>query len=236
MANDYSVLVVDDEIDLADLICANLQKEGYTCRRQYDGAAALAEVQKSPPDLIVLDRMMPKLTGDEVLRRLRRDGRTSSIPVILLTAKAEETDELVGLALGADDYVRKPFSMKLLVARVSAVLRRREAAETGGEMLSHGPVAIDRGRHEVSVDGMPINLTAMEFRILATLMSARGRVMERDRVLDEVVGSGVGVTNRTIDVHIAALRRKLGTAAGWIHTIRGVGYAYREPTAEQAEA
>lgn len=236
MANDYSVLVVDDEVDLADLICANLQKEGYACRKQYDGAAGLAEVQKSQPDLIILDRMMPKLTGDEVLRRLRREGRTSTIPVIMLTAKAEETDELVGLALGADDYVRKPFSMKLLMARVSAVLRRREVAETGSEVFSSGPVTIDRGRHETSVDGTPISLTAMEFRILAALMAARGRVMERDRVLDEVVGSGVGVTNRTIDVHIAALRRKLGTAAGWIHTIRGVGYAFREPTAEQAEA
>lgn len=236
MAADQTILVVEDAVDLADMICVNLEQEGYTCRKQYDGAAALADIQRTPPDLIILDRMLPKLTGDEVLRRLKRESRTAAIPVIMLTARVEETDELVGLTLGADDYIRKPASMKLLLARVAAVLRRRDAAATGSEVLTLGPITIDRGRHEVSIEGTLITLTAMEFRILAVLMAARGRVLERDRVLDAVVGAGVGVTNRTIDVHIAALRRKLGAAAGWIHTVRGVGYAFREPTAEQAEA
>lgn len=236
MANQRTILVVEDATDLADLICVNLERDGYVCRKQFDGAAALADVQHTPPDLIILDRMMPKLTGDEVIRRLKREPRTASIPVIMLTAKVEETDELVGLALGADDYIRKPFSMKLLTARVAAMLRRRESGDATTELLSAGPIVVDRGRHEATIDGTPISLTATEFRVLATLMAARGRVLDRDQLLDEVVGSGVAVTNRTIDVHIAALRRKLGSAAGWIHTIRGVGYAFREPSAEQAQA
>lgn len=236
MPSGKTVLIIEDEVDLADLVSFHLQKEGYVCRRQFDGQSGLAEVQRDPPDLIILDRMLPRLSGDELLQRLKRDTRTASIPVLMLTAKVEETDELVGFAMGADDYVRKPFSMKLLLARVAAILRRKEAPDAGGELLSGGPVILDRGRHEVTVDGAPIGLTATEFRVLSALMSARGRVLDREQLLDQVVGSGVAVTNRTIDVHVAALRRKLGVAAGWIQTVRGVGYTFREPTENYTEA
>ncbi|MCC6361268.1 MAG: response regulator [Phycisphaerales bacterium] len=229
MAEPKSILLVEDEADLSELIATNLEREGYSCRRQFDGASALAEVQRRPPDLILLDRMIPKVSGDEVARRLKREARTASIPIIMLTAKAEESDELIGFAIGADDYVRKPFTMKLLMARVAAILRRSDPAAVDTDVIASGPVVLDRSRHEVRVGEQSVSLTATEFRVLATLMLARGRVLDRDQLLDEVVGSGVGVTNRTIDVHIASLRKKLGPAAGWIQTIRGVGYTFREP-------
>lgn len=231
-ASSKSVLIVEDEADLADTISYSLKKEGYTCRVSPDGASALAEVQRRPPDLIILDRMLPRVSGDEVAMRLKGDPRTVSIPIIMLTAKGEESDELIGFALGADDYIRKPVPIKLLIARVAAVLRRQELAGDTPEVVTGGPVKLDRGRHEVTVDGVPIVLTATEFRVLAALMAARGRVLHRERLIDAVLGFGVAVTHRTIDVHVAALRKKLNTAAGWIHTIRGVGYAFREPLAE----
>lgn len=229
MAEPRSILLVEDEVDLAELIATHLERSGYACRRQYDGAAALAEVQRRRPDLILLDRMIPKITGDEVARRLKREPRTASIPIIMITAKAEESDELAGLAIGADDYIRKPFTMKLLLARVAAILRRHDPAADDGAVIASGPVVLDRGRHEVRVGARSIALTATEFRVLAALLLARGRVLDRDQLLDEVVGSGVGVTNRTIDVHVAALRKKLAAAAAWLQTIRGVGYTFREP-------
>lgn len=232
MPGNKSILIVEDESDLADMISLHLERDGYLCRRQADGNSALAEAQRDPPDLILLDRMLPRMSGDEIVVRLKRDARTADVPIIMITAKAEESEELVGFALGADDYVHKPFSMKLLLARVAAVLRRKEFAEQPGERLAGGPVTLDRGRHEVTVDGLSIPLTATEFRVLAALMAARGRVLDRDHLIDTVLGSGVAVTNRTIDVHIAALRKKLGQAASWIQTIRGVGYTFREPQDE----
>lgn len=232
--NAKSILIVEDEADLADLIAFNLEKEGYACRRVHDGNAALAEVQRNPPDLLLLDRMLPKTSGDEVATRLKRDSRTANIPIVMLTAKSEEADELVGFALGVDDYVTKPFSTRLLLARVAAVLRRRELFDKDSETLRAGPILIDRARHEVTLDGVPVSLTATEFRVLATLVAARGRVLDRSQVIDAVLGSGVAVTNRTIDVHVAALRKKLGAAAGWIQTVRGVGYTVREPRPEDA--
>ncbi len=224
-----TVLIVEDEADLADAIAFNLQREGYVCRRAGDGETALAEVQRQPLDLIILDRMLPLRSGDEVLSKLRKDGRTSGIPVILLTAKAEETDELVGFALGADDYISKPFSIKLLLARVAALLRRREQPASSAEILSDGPITLDAGRHEVSVGGQSLTVTATEFRLLRALMSARGRVLSREQLIDSALGQDVAVTDRTIDVHVAALRKKLGVAADHIQTIRGAGYAFRTP-------
>ncbi len=222
-----SILVVEDEIDLADVVCYHLEREGYSCRRAEDGERALAEASRQPPDLIVLDRMLPKLSGDEVAQRLKRDARTASVPIIMLTAKVEDEDELVGFALGADDYVRKPFSVKLLLARVSAVLRRQKAAGSQPEVLSLGAVVLDHGRHEVRVEGKELDLTATEFRILAALMGARGRVLTREQLIDLAIGHGAAVTNRAMDVHIASLRKKLGAASAAIHTVRGVGYAFR---------
>lgn len=222
------ILVVEDETDLADLVCYHLEREGYETRRAADGERAMAEAYRQTPDLVVLDRMLPKLSGDEVARRFRRDDRLSSIPIIMLTAKAEEADELVGFALGVDDYVAKPFSIKLLMARISAVLRREQATHAGvRDTLTIGPVVLDHGRHEVTVDANPVELTATEFRILSSLMSAKGRVMSREQLIESTLGHGAAVTNRAMDVHIAALRKKLGNAAPCIQTIRGVGYAFR---------
>jgi len=229
MAELASILIVEDEADLADLLRYHLEREGYRCRRVEDGQRALAEATRQPPDLVILDRMLPGLSGDEVARRLRREPRTAAIPIIMLTAKAADEDELVGFALGADDYIRKPFSVKLLLARVSAVLRRRESAGVPREVLALGPVVLDHGRHEVTVAGRPVELTATEFRILAALMEARSRVLSREQLIDRVLGQGAAVTNRAMDVHIAALRKKLGPAADCIHTVRGVGYAFRLP-------
>jgi two-component system phosphate regulon response regulator PhoB len=229
MARNSSILIVEDEVDLADVLTYHLEREGYQCRRAEDGERALAEAYRQPPDLIILDRMLPTVSGDEVAMRLKRDTRTASIPIVILTAKAEDEDELVGFALGADDYIRKPFSVKLLLARVSAVLRRHKASTSQRDILSAGPVVLDHGRHEVQVDGHALDLTATEFRILAALMGARGRVLTREQLIDAAVGHGAAVTNRAMDVHIASLRKKLGKAADCVHTVRGVGYAFRLP-------
>ena len=229
VATEARVLVVEDEPDLAAAICFHLQRAGYRTRAVHEGRAALAEILGEPPDLIVLDRMLPGLSGDELIAKLRRTDHARHVPVIMLTAKADDTDELVGFALGADDYLRKPVSMPVLVAHVEAVLRRATGRPEPAERLEIGPVALDRGRHEVRVEGRAVALRATEFRILAALMEARGRVLERDRIIDLAIGPHVAVTPRTVDVHVAALRRKLGGAGAWIRTIRSVGYAFRDP-------
>jgi two-component system phosphate regulon response regulator PhoB len=235
METGKAILIVEDESDLADALSYQLEREGYRCRRARDGETALAEVRRARPDLIVLDRMLPKLSGDEIAVRLRRDPPTADIPIIMLTAKAEDADELVGFALGADDYVRKPFSIKLLLARIAALLRRERPARQESEVLSAGPVVLDRGRHEVRVEGRAVRLTATEFRILAALMGAGGRVLDRGRLIDAVLGPNVAVTDRTMDVHIAALRKKLRTAAVCVQTVRGVGYTFRVPADEATQ-
>ncbi len=229
MPKGRTVLVVEDEADLADALRYNLEREGYACRTAGDGRAAVAEIRRSAPDLVLLDRMLPGMSGDEVLSQVRHELRGGNIPVIMLTAKVEESDQLVGFALGADDYIPKPFSMKLLVARVAALLRRAEAVGPEPEVFSAGPIALDVGRHEVVVEGKSVGLTATEFRVLRALMAANGRVLSRSQMIDNVLGTDVAVTDRTIDVHITALRRKLGEAGAWIQTIRGVGYTLREP-------
>lgn len=235
MDSSKSILVVEDERDIADALCYQLRREGYQCRHAIDGESALAEIRRSRPDLIVLDRMLPKLSGDEVAARVKREPSTSDVPIIMLTAKAEDADELVGFALGADDYVRKPFSIKLLVARIAAMLRREQVARQPQDVLSAGPIVLDRARHEVKIEGQAIVLTATEFKILATLMGAGGRVLSRSQLIDSVLGPHVAVTDRTMDVHIAALRRKLGPGSEWIQTVRGVGYTYRAPADAAAQ-
>ena len=229
MERGKSILVVEDEGDLADLVGYNLEQEGYVYRRASDGEAALAEVRRTRPDLIILDRMLPRRTGDDVIAQLKRDGRTASIPILMLTAKAEESDELVGFALGADDYVTKPFSMKALVARVAALLRRATEATGIQDVLTSGPITLDSTRHEVTVNNHAVALTATEFRLLQALMAAGGRLLNRQQLIDTALGQDVAVVDRTIDVHVAALRKKLGDASGWIQTVRGVGYTLRAP-------
>ncbi len=229
MWNTKSILIVEDEADLAELLRFNLEREGYSARTVQDGRQVMPEVKRFPPELVILDRMLPGTAGDEIIALLKRDPRTAAIPILMLTAKAEESDQLVGFALGADDYVTKPFSIKLLLARVAALLRRAEPPEPEPQILQAGPVRLDVGRHELMVDDIPVTATATEFRLLRALIAANGRVLSRGQLIDNVLGSSVAVTDRTIDVHITALRKKLGPAAGWIQTIRGVGYTFRQP-------
>jgi two-component system phosphate regulon response regulator PhoB len=191
----------------------------------HDGAAGLDRVRSSPPDLLVLDLMLPKLSGVELIREMRSDPRTSGVPVVMLTAKSEESDIVVGLQLGADDYVTKPFSMSVLLARIAAVLRRAAAGEAPGRgTLVAGPIRIDRERHQAELEGRPLPLTLTEFRILLALAAARGRVLTRNQLIDQAMGIDAVVTDRTIDVHMTALRRKLGAARRYIRTVRGIGY------------
>jgi len=229
MGTQKSVLVVEDEADLSEVIRFNLQREGYRCRCVVDGAMALLEIRRERPDAVVLDRMLPGISGDEVITQLRRELTTASIPVLMLTAKAEETDELVGFALGADDYIAKPCSMKVLIARLEALLRRSNKTEPLGNVLQVGPIELDRDRHELRVDGELTRVTSTEFGVLWQLMAAQGRVLSRDQLISAVLGTSVVVTDRTIDVHVAALRKKLGSTSALIQTIRGVGYTLRLP-------
>ena len=232
-----TILVVDDEKDLVDLITYNLQRNGYHVFAAQSGNDALAIAQRELPDLVLLDLMLPGVDGTEVARQLKSDSRTATIPIVMLTAKGEETDVVVGLTLGADDYVTKPFSMKILLARLNTVLRRSEQAASGAEsgVLRAGPLLIDPAKHEVTVDAETIKLTLTEFKLLAALVAARGRVLTRDQLMDKAMGADVFVTDRAIDVHVTAIRKKLGSASWLIHTVRGVGYRLQE-SVEETEA
>lgn len=228
------VLVVDDEKDLVELISYNLGRNGYDTLSADNGLTAVELAQKHLPDLILLDLMLPGLDGAEVARRLKADPRSAAIPIVMLTARSEETDVVVGLTVGADDYVTKPFSMKILLARINSVLRRSEAApgEEDATVLRAGPLQIDSQRHEVSVNGQSVKLTLTEFKLLAAVVNARGRVLSRDQLMDKAMGSDAFVTDRAIDVHVTAIRRKLGSASWLIRTVRGVGYRLGESEAE----
>lgn len=224
------ILVIDDEADLVTVVKYNLEREGWKVRSAGDGAAGLEAARRDLPDLVVLDLMLPGMDGLEVCRKLRAEPRTARIPVIMLTAKGGESDRVVGLEMGADDYVSKPFSPRELVARVKAVLRRAAApAEEGeGAPLAHGGIKVDPGRHEVLVKGKPVTLTATEFRLLHTLLRRPGQVFTRDRLIDGAIGEDAHVVDRTIDVHVTALRKKLGKAGALIETVRGVGYRVKD--------
>ena len=226
--NHKSILVVEDEKDLSDLITYNLQRNGYDILAAADGQAALDLATKEQPDLVLLDLMLAGIDGTEVARRLRADSRTSHIPIVMLTAKGEETDVVVGLTIGADDYVTKPFSMKILLARLATVLRRSEITPADSNLLKAGPLTIDTSKHAVIVEGQPVRLTLTEFKLLTALVSARGRVLTRDQLMDKAMGSDVFVTDRAIDVHVTAIRKKLGVAHWLIQTVRGVGYKLQE--------
>lgn len=228
------VLVVDDEKDLVDLISYNLQRGGYEVLTAADGNTALELVAREKPDLVILDLMMPGVDGTEVARRLKADPETARIPILMLTARSEETDVVVGLTIGADDYVTKPFSMKVLLARINSVLRRAETS-VGGDappLLRAGPLSIDTSKHAVLVENHPVKLTLTEFKLLTALVSARGRVLSRDQLMDKAMGADVFVTDRAIDVHVTAIRKKLGNASWLIHTVRGVGYRLAETPSE----
>ncbi|MBX3359212.1 MAG: response regulator [Phycisphaeraceae bacterium] len=222
------VVIVEDERDLADLLAYNLQKSGYETATAHDGRSGLALIRDRIPDLVLLDVMLPQLSGLEVAREVRTNPTTAGIPIILLTARASETDQLAGLGMGADDYVTKPFSTKVLLARVDAVLRRAPATGAATETARLGPIELDLNTHVVTVDSEPIKTTLTEFRILVALIRANGKTQSRYDLMSRVMGPGVMVTTRTIDVHIAAIRKKLGRHGQMIRTIRGVGYRISE--------
>lgn len=226
------ILVVEDEADLADLVAFNLREQGHEVTVTHTGANALAEVSRQRPDLILLDVMLPDISGFEVCRRLRRSGDTTRLPVIMLTAKAEEIDRIVGFEVGADDYVVKPFSPRELTLRVDAILRRvgPQAQTEGPQVLSVGALRIDVPAHRVEVEGEEISLTALEFRLLLDLASRAGRVQPRDALLERVWGYAPGVETRTVDTHIKRLREKLGPGARYLETVRGVGYRIQKPS------
>jgi two-component system phosphate regulon response regulator PhoB len=227
------VLVVDDEKDLCELLVYNLTKAGYETSVAHNGRQALDAVAKRTPDLILLDVMLPELSGTEVASRVRTNPATAQVPIMMLTAKGEEVDQIVGLTVGADDYVVKPFSVKVLVARVEALLRRTQRTPDNSRRLALGPIEIDADTHEVFLDGQSIKLTLTEFRLLASLVQAGSRVLSRATLMAKAMGPGVTVTERTIDVHITSIRKKLGVHANIIKTIRGVGY---KATLDQEDA
>lgn len=227
------VLVVDDEKDLCELLVYNLTKAGYETSVAHNGRQALDVLARRVPDLILLDVMLPELSGTEVASRVRTNPTTAHVPIMMLTAKGEEVDQIVGLTVGADDYVIKPFSVKVLIARVEALLRRTHRAPDGSKRLGLGPIEIDSDTHEVFLDGQSIKLTLTEFRLLAALVQAGSRVLSRATLMAKAMGPGVTVTERTIDVHITSIRKKLGVHANIIKTIRGVGY---KATLDQEDA
>jgi two-component system, OmpR family, phosphate regulon response regulator PhoB len=222
------ILIVEDEKDVVDLLSLNLRKVGgFFVSSVSDGSTALTKAREEKPDLVILDVMLPKMSGFEVCKVLKTDSATRNIPVLMLTAKAEEIDRIVGLELGADDYVVKPFSPREVILRIKAILRRGSPEETD-EQLTAGAITIDPARHQVSVNGKAVNLTSLEFKLLRTLMQRRGRVQERDRLLNEVWGYESVIDTRTVDTHVRRLREKLGKAGDIVETVRGFGYRLRE--------
>jgi DNA-binding response OmpR family regulator len=231
------ILVVDDEPDLVELIRHHLVREHYEVVTAHDGERGLAEARVRLPDLILLDLMLPGIDGLEICRRLRADPRTKSIPIVMLTAKGEESDAVVGLMQGADDYVRKPFGMKELVARIATRLRAVRGDDTGEtkKVTRFGELVVDPVRHEVVLGGEPVVLTMTEFKLLHFLVAHRGRAFTRHELLDAVVGTEAVIIDRNVDVHVATLRKKLGDYGANIQTIRGLGYKFREAPATHAE-
>ena len=222
------ILVADDEPDMLNLVAANLRAAGFDVIPAEDGPAAIAATRTQGPELIVLDLMLPGMSGLEVCRTLKGDPATAGIPIVMLTAKAEEVDRIVGLELGADDYVTKPFSPRELVLRVKSILRRASKAEAPGAVLTLGPIVLDRERFQVTIEGKPVDFTATELKLLTLLMERRGRVQSREVLLNDVWGYESVIDTRTVDTHVRRLREKLGSAAERLETVRGFGYRISE--------
>ncbi len=225
------ILIIDDERDIVEAIEYNLKKEGFSTHKSFDGMNGLRIAKEMVPDLIILDLMLPGMNGIELCKTLKKDDRTSKIPVIMLTAKKQEVDKIVGLEVGADDYMVKPFSVKELIARVKAILRRYISIPKGEKAKSvvmFSDVKIDLDRHEVTVKGKPVELSAKEFKLLEFLATNKNKVFSRERLLDDVWGISAEVETRTVDVHVTRLREKLGKAGDHIQTVRGFGYKLKE--------
>jgi two-component system phosphate regulon response regulator PhoB len=224
-----TILIVEDEADLADTVAYNLEREGFATRVALNGKEALEKARMEPaPDLVLLDLMLPDLSGTEICRQLRADKRTQHTPIIMVTARGEEIDRVVGFEVGADDYVVKPFSVRELMLRVKAILRRSrgDSSKADDEILSFGMLKLDRGGHRVWVEEDEITLTALEFKLLDTLLSRKGRVQSREVLLADVWDIRADVTTRTVDTHVKRLRQKLGPAGDYVETLRGVGYRW----------
>jgi len=238
------ILIVEDEADLVSTLTYNLGREGFVVASAMTGqdALTLALGGASPPDIVLLDLMLPDMPGTEVCRRLRSEARTRQVPIIMVTAKSDEIDRVVGFEVGADDYVTKPFSVRELLLRIRAVLRRARSGEATptlppaghGDTLEAGKIKLDVAGHRAWVEGEPVRLTALEFKLLQTFIERQGRVQTRDHLLNDVWGIEADITTRTVDTHVKRLRDKLGRAGVYVETIRGVGYRFQlepdEPT------
>lgn len=223
------LLLIDDEKDILQLLEYNLTKSGFATDSALSGEDAIEKVRANSYDLILLDLMLPGIDGLEICRLIKKDEAKSHIPIVMLTARGEEADIVAGLELGADDYITKPFSPRVLLSRVKAVLRRSKTkAGDEKEIIQRGNLVIHPGKHEVTCAGKKVNLTFLEFRILSVLAKRPGWVMTRYQIVDAARGDGVTVTDRSVDVHIVSLRKKLGKAADYIDTVRGVGYRFKE--------
>ena len=229
------ILVVEDDADIAALLAYQLTREGYRVETVATGTGALAAVHREIPDLVVLDRMLPGLSGDEVLRTLKAEAETRAVPVLMLTARREQEDRIHGLELGADDYLTKPFSPRELVLRVRAILRRSLEAPlaSGGRVLQIGPLRMDLSSHHVTLDGEEVQLTPTEFRLLRALVERGGRTQSRTQLLEKAWELEADVSERlqtrTVDMHVRRLRAKLGPVGEWVETVRGFGYRFRVP-------
>ncbi len=224
-----NVLVVDDERDLVSLLDFNLRQAGFETTLAYAGEEALSAARRRPPDLVLLDLMLPDMSGTEVCRQLKSDPRTRSVPVVMLTARGDELDRVVGFEVGADDYVTKPFSVRELVLRVRAVLRRAGRQPSEKPVSEVGPIRIDADEHRAWVRGEPLDLTPLEFRLLSTFVHRAGRVQSRERLLTDVWEMSSELETRTVDTHVKRLREKLGPARDLLETVRGVGYRLLDP-------
>ncbi|MCX4242617.1 response regulator [Paraliomyxa miuraensis] len=232
------ILIVEDEADLANIVAFNLEQEGFRPRVVGNGAEALEQIRGGvPPDLVVLDLMLPDMSGTEVCRQLRQGTDTRRIPVLMLTAKTDPIDRVVGFEVGADDYVTKPFSVRELVLRIRAILRRTESsAPAESDSLRFGILRLDFEGHRVWVEEEEVVLTALEFRLLKTLLQRRGRVQTREVLLNHVWEMNGDVTTRTVDTHVRRLRKKLGPASAYIETLRGVGYRFQAEPSKTGES
>jgi two-component system phosphate regulon response regulator PhoB len=226
--SDDTILVVEDDEDILELLAYNLQSAGFSVVASRDGFDALQKARRAPPDLIILDLMLPGLDGFEVCKELKREAKTAQVPVIMLTARGDEVDRIVGLELGADDYVVKPFSPRELMLRVRAVLKRSGPEAREKPILRKGGLCVDLAAHRAEIDGAEIALTATEFKLLAELFRGQGRVQTRDQLLNTVWGYEFEGYARTVDTHIRRLRQKLGPYSRMIETVRGVGYRFKE--------
>ncbi len=228
MARD-KVLLVEDERSLTDVLQYNLEREGYEVFISHEGKDGLRKAQTILPDVVILDLMLPGMSGLDICKEIKSNGKTSNLPVLMLTSKSEESDQIVGFAVGADDYVTKPFSTKVLLQRIKALLRRKSAPEQPeNDVIAFGKIKIDKRSHKVLHGTQALPLTPTEFRLLETLVRQPGRAFTRHDLMDSAIGDGAIVLERTIDVHVKSLRRKLGPSGDFIETVRGIGYRFKE--------